>query len=151
MRGSIRRSLCVSAVCLAFVGLAGPAAAQVGDVERLYTGVTPPAQGNVLAPGGVVTPGGVPGAPGTALGAVSTPTGGAVLGAAGQRGTVGVQGQVLPLQVSSAGVSGASRAPVQRLALTGGDVATMVAIAFAAISLGVVLTRRGRPRSAPTP
>ncbi|HEX2047690.1 MAG TPA: hypothetical protein VHF27_08000 [Acidimicrobiales bacterium] len=141
MSGLIRRSLVASAVFVAFLGLAaGPAAAQVGpDGERLYTGVNPPAQGSVLAPRGVPA---VPG-PGTALGVVATPT-------AGQVATMGVQGQVLPLQVSSGAVAGASRAPVRGLAFTGADVATLVPVGFAAVTLGVVLTRRGRPRSAPT-
>ncbi len=137
MQGSIRRPLVASAVFFALVGLlAGPAVAQVGpDGERLYTGVNPPAQGSVLAP--------TVSGPGTALGVVATPT-------AGQGQVLGVQGQVLPLQVSSGAVAGASRAPARGLALTGADVATLVLIGFAAVALGAVLTRRGRPRSAPT-
>ena len=139
MTESIRRSLIASAVLFACLGMtAGPVGAQVGvDVERLYTGVTPPAQGSVLTPVGVPT----------ALGNVSSPTGGVPV----PRRTLGVQGQVLPLQVSGGAVAGASRAPVQRLAFTGADVATLVLIGFAAVALGVVVTRRGRPRSAPTP
>ena len=159
MRLFVRRSVVLSAICIAVLGLgAGPAAAQTGgDVERVYTGGPSPVLGGQLTgpTGGVTTPtGGLTGPTGGLTGptggvanptaGLSNPTGGGVLGAAGQR-----PGQVLASQVS--GGTRAAQAPVQRLALTGSDVLTLVVAGFAAVGVGAVLIRRGRPRTAPTP
>lgn len=115
----VRRSALAAIACLGMLTfVSAPAWAQV---ERVYTGVTPPVLGGVLAetgqrPAAVATP-----APATA--------------------------QVLPLQVGGA-VAAAQQAPVQGLAFTGADIASLVGIALAAIVLGTVLARRARPSSA---
>ncbi len=115
MKGLRRRAALAFAVCAAFLTLvAAPALAQV---DALYTGVTPPAVGAVLAGSGE-RPTVVP--------------------------TAAVQGQVLPLQVSGGGVAATQQARVERLAFTGADIATMVLIGLSAMAVGVVLTRRAR-------
>ncbi|MDQ3895753.1 MAG: hypothetical protein M3326_00650 [Actinomycetota bacterium] len=125
MKGLLRRGALALAVCSALLTLAAiPALAQV---ETLYTGVTPPGVGGVLASSGQR--------------AAVTPT------AAVQGGVLGAQGQVLPLQVSGGGVAPAQQARVQGLAFTGADIATMVLIGLSAVALGIVLARRGRPRT----
>ncbi len=82
---------------------------------------------------------------------VATPAAGAVLASSGERGTLvptaAVQGQVLPLQVSGGGVAAAQQANTSGLAFTGTDIVTMVLIGLSAMAVGVVLTRRARPRT----
>jgi hypothetical protein len=102
--------------------VSAPAWAQV---ERVYTGVTPPVLGGVLAETGQ-----------RPAAAVATPAPAAA--------------QVLPLQVGGA-VAAAQQAPVQGLAFTGADIASLVGIALAAIVLGTVLAHRARPSSAAKP
>lgn len=121
MRGLLRRGALALAIGSLLLALAtAPAAAQV---ETLYTGVTPPVVGAVLANSGER--------------ATIVPTG-------------AVQGQVLSLQVRSGGVAGSQQARVEGLAFTGADIATMVLIGMSAMAVGVVLTRRARPRTTPT-
>ncbi len=115
---SIRRGAVAAAVSVVFVTLAASPA--LSQVEALYTGVRPPVVGNVLGTSGGTTP----------AGAVAA-----------------LQGQVLPLQVSSGGVGAVQQARVEGLAFTGADIVTMVAIAFCAMAVGVVLTRRARPNA----
>ncbi len=112
-----RRGVFALAVCGALVMLV---AAPASAQEARYAGVTPPAVDAVLANSGeraTVVP------------------------------TAAVQGQVLPLQVSGGGVGATQQARVEGLAFTGADIATMVLIGLSALALGVVLTRRARPRS----
>jgi hypothetical protein len=85
----------------------------MAQVERVYTGLTPPAIGNVLSN-------------------------------TGERSASGV---VLPLQVSSGVVPATPQASVQGLAFTGADIVSLVVIALVAMTAGIVLTRRGRPRT----
>jgi hypothetical protein len=111
VKGYFRRFLTASLLCLGLIALAAsPALAQV---ERVYTGVTPPSVGNVLS----IT---------------------------GERPATG---NVLPLQVSSGVVPGAPQASTRGLAFTGADVVSLVVLALVAMTVGVVLTRRGRPRT----
>lgn len=114
-----RRSMLAVMACIGMMTLvSAPAWAQV---ERVYTGVTPPVLGGVLGESGqrpAVAP---------------TPA-----QAPGQ--------QVLPLQVSSPALA-TQQAPVQGLAFTGADVASLVVIALGAIIIGTVLARRARPRN----
>ena len=75
---------------------------------------------------------------------------GSVLGSSGERVNVvptAIQGQVLSLQVSGGGVAATQQARVGGLAFTGADIATMVLIGLSAMAVGVVLTRRARPRT----
>ncbi len=121
MKGLGRRAaLALAAFAALLIVAAAPAFAQV---EGLYTGVNPPVVGGVLA-------------------------------ASGERATVaptaGVQGQVLSLQVRGGGVAATQQARVEGLAFTGADIATMVLIGMSALAVGVVLTRRSRPRSTST-
>jgi hypothetical protein len=112
-----RRSMLAVIAGIGLVTLASaPAWAQV---ERVYTGVTPPVLGGVLGQSGAAVP--VTPAPASAQ-------------------------PVLPLQVSGAALA-TQQAPVQRLAFTGADVASLVAIALFAIAAGTVLARRARPRN----
>lgn len=62
--------------------------------------------------------------------------------------TPGLPTRPLPLQVSSGAVTASQQAPVEGLAFTGADIATMVLVGMAAVAIGVVLTRT-RPRSVP--
>lgn len=105
---TIRRLLVAILVCLGLAVLAAsPASAQT------YTGVTPPALGNVL----------------------------------GDSGSAGDPvGQVLAAQATR---SGGTQAEVPRLAFTGADIASLVAMAGALIGVGLVLARRARVRSLP--
>ena len=122
-------------------------------------GVVPGPGGVVPGPGGVVPgPGGVVPGPGGVV-----PTGGSVLPATGEvlstTGNSSPSGNVLsstgqgvgqpaalPLQVSS-GVRATSQARVQGLAFTGADIAGLMVIGLVAMAIGVVLTRRARPRT----
>ncbi len=123
-----RRSALVAAFCMGVLTLvSAPAWAQV---ERVYTGVTPPALGGVLAESGQ----------GATLAAP------AVAAAPGQAAST----QALPLQVAGA-VAATQQAPVQGLAFTGADIAGMVVIGLAAIAVGTVLARRARPRPVAEP
>jgi hypothetical protein len=114
-----RRSTLAVLACVGLMTVASaPAWAQV---ERVYTGVTPPVLGGVLGESGE--------RPAVSVTPAQTPT-----------------QQVLPLQVS--GAAGATQqAPVQGLAFTGADVASLVVIALFAITVGTVLARRARPRN----
>ena len=145
MKASVRRSVLVTALCLGFITLAGsPATAQVGRGEELYVqGVTPVIAGDVLAGSGQRLAGDVLVGSGQRLA-------GDVLAGSGQRPVQSLPTQVLPLQARGA-VAGTSQAQVQGLAFTGADIATLVMIALSAMTLGVVLTRRSRPRSTPQP
>ena len=121
MKQLVRRRATAVMLCLGFVGFLGsPASAQT---ERTYTGVAPPVVGQVLSN----------------TGERSTPPAvqpGAVLPA---------QGAVLPFQVSAG--PPAPQAATQGLAFTGADIAGLVTIALVALTGGVVLTRRARPKS----
>lgn len=111
MSGYIRRAVAVSAICVGFLTVA--ASPVLAQVERVYTGVTPP-----------------------------------VLVTTGERTTPPVPAQPLPLQVSSGAVAATQQAPVEGLAFTGADIATLVLVALSAITIGAVLTR-ARSRSTP--
>ena len=107
-----------AAVCLGFVALvASPASAQP------YVAATPQGAGAVLSSTGGQQPVG------------------AVLSSADARPAA------LPFQVSGSAATATPRASAQGLAFTGADIATLVTVALAAMTLGVVLTRRARPRA----
>lgn len=117
MKGLLRPGRLVLALCAALLTLA---AAPASAQEARYAGVNPP-------------------------------TAGAVLASSGERVTLvptaAVQGQVLSLQVSGGGVAATQQARVGGLAFTGADIATTVLIGLSAMAVGVVLTRRARPRT----
>ena len=79
------------------------------------------------------------------------PASGGVLPNTGQQAVGGVLSQTgaLPFQVSGSGSTATAtpQASVQGLAFTGADIASLVTVALAAMTLGVVLTRRARPRA----
>ena len=81
---------------------------------------------------------------------VNAPPAGRVLATTGERATVvppgAVQGQGLSLQVSGGGVAATQQAR-GGLAFTGADIVTMVLMGLSAMAVGVVLTRRARPRT----
>ena len=122
MKGSIRRGVFASAVCLGSLLVA--ASPVVAQVERVYTGVAPPTLGGTLLSTGEI---------------------GGVLAITGER----VTPSVVPLQVAGGSVAAAQQAPVGGLAFTGADITGMVLIGLSAVTLGAVLTRRARPRSTP--
>ena len=126
MKAAFRRTVVLTALIVGLGALAASsAAAQQVDVERVYTGVATP----VLAGSGQRT---VPGA---------------VLAGSGERPASAIATQVLPLQVSSGGgVAATAQGRAEGLAFTGTDVVTLVSVALFAMTLGVVLTRRARPR-----
>jgi hypothetical protein len=131
MNGLLRRGALALAVCSVLLTLATrPALGQ----EALYAGA-----GNSQNAGGVLASSGTRVTPPAAL-----------QGQGAQGQVLGAQGQVLPLQVSSGGVAATQQARVQGLAFTGADIATMVLLALSAMAVGVVLTRRGRPRTTST-
>ena len=119
MKGSVRRAMFASAVCLGSVMVA--ASPVLAQVERVYTGVAPPTLGGTLLSTGEI---------------------GGVLASSGERTTLAV----LPLQVAGGSVAAAQQAPVEGLAFTGADITGMVLIGLSAVTLGAVLTRRSRPR-----
>ena len=125
-----RRCLAPALLCLGFVGWAAlPASAQV-DVRYTGPGLAVP---TIADPGGPVGGGPVGGGPV-----------GAVLSESGQR-PVEEASQFVTTQLSG-GVAGTAQAPVRGLAFTGADIVTLVTIGLSALMLGVVLTRRARPR-----
>ena len=79
---------------------------------------------------------------------------GGVLASSGERATIvptaAVPGQVLSLQVSGGGVGATRQANASGLAFTGTDIVTMALIGLSAMAVGVVLTRRARPRTTQT-
>ena len=127
MKETVRKFGIAIAMCLGFVALsASPASAQV-----YVQGASQPA-GNVLSSTGArLAPGGVLPSIGEqqAVGGVSSQTGAA------------------PFQVSGATATATPRASAQGLAFTGADIATLLTVALAAMTLGVILTRRARPRA----
>jgi hypothetical protein len=122
MKGSIRRGVFATAVCLGSLMVA--ASPVLAQAERVYTGVTPPTLGGTLLSTGEID---------------------RVLAVQSERATA----SVVPLQVAGGSVAAAQQAPVGGLAFTGADITGMVLIGVSAVTLGVVLTRRARPRSTP--
>ena len=142
---TMRRCLAVGLLWLGFVAwAASPASAQLaGQVDGRYAGPG-------LAVPTINASGPAGGVLGSAGGVVGSGPAGGVLAASGQRTPAAVNEavptQVLASQVSG-GVAGTTQAPVQGLAFTGADIATLVTFGIVAIMVGVVLNRRARPRS----
>ena len=152
---TMRRCLAVGLLWLGFVAwAASPASAQVaGQADGRYAGpglAVPTINASGPAGGVLGASGPAGGVLGSAGGVVGSVPAGGVLAASGQRTPVAVNEavptQVLASQVSG-GVAGTTQAPVQGLAFTGADIATLVTFGIVAIMVGVVLNRRARPRS----